>query len=182
MQTNRLQPPKPEQQYLRVRWGFVHTYVKKYGAFLIFRFMLLAVILLVAGVMTFVGGYTQKPRGTGEVLQMTLGTGLLLLAFAGMAWVVIRRIRGPNPRDKTPAGLYPDPLGIRRLRWFNGTDWTDAGAGAHLRPAGAATFQPTSQPAPAPAGWYPDPAGSARLRYFNGGQWTDNYSQQPPAR
>jgi hypothetical protein len=182
METYRLPPPKPKQQYIGA-WllGTVsssYIYFKKYGAFRIFCFIWLAAVLLVVAAMTFVGGLTQKPRGTGEGLQMTLGTGLLLLAFAGVVFVIIRRIRGPNPRRKTPAGWYPDPLGIRRLRWFNGTDWTDSGAGADLRPSRAGTLQPLSSP----AGWYPDPAGSARLRYFTGTDWTDNYSQQPLSR
>jgi hypothetical protein len=180
MESYRLPPPRPEQQHVGsyLDWPWGHFYVKRYSGYITFGFIWLAAVLLVAAAMTFVGGLAQKHRGTGEVLQMTLGTGFFLLALAFVVLVIIRRIKGPNRRGTTPAGWYPDPLGIRRLRWFNGTEWTDRGAGAYLRPTGAGTLQPLSSP----AGWYPDPAGSARLRYFTGTDWTDNYSEQPHSR
>lgn len=52
--------------------------------------------------------------------------------------------------SSTPAGWYADPAGSDRLRWWDGTRWTD-----HLADAPAAAAAPasasTSAPAPAPA-------------------------------
>ena len=154
---------------------FESGYIEKYSRRRIVKYIYLAILFGVGAAMTFVGGLTQKPRGTGEVLQMTLGTGALLLPFGFLVFLTIRAIMRRNPKRAAPAGWYPDPLRIRRLRYFDGTDWTDKGQGPHLQRDRAATTQPPSSP----AGCYPDPAGSGRLRYFNGNGWTDNYSEQP---
>jgi hypothetical protein len=85
--------------------------------------------------------------------------------------------------DAPPAGWYPDPEGTR-LRWWDGTDWTDRfriGPSAGSPPRGQA---PTpvganhggSQGHAAP-GWYPDPAGGPRPRWWDGRGWTDQLGQ-----
>ncbi|MEW9551304.1 DUF2510 domain-containing protein [Nonomuraea sp. NPDC050783] len=46
---------------------------------------------------------------------------------------------------QTPAGWYPDPYGEPKLRWWDGSQWTDA---THVQEQGPA--QPQQQPAPVP--------------------------------
>jgi hypothetical protein len=141
---------------------FESGYIEKYSGWRIVKYIYLEMVFGGVAFGLFLGGLSQNPRGTGEVLAMTVGTGAFLLPFGFLVFLTIRAVKRRNPERAAPAGWYPDPLGIRRLRYFDGTDWTGKGQGPYL-----------------PAGWYPDPAGSGRLRYFDGNGWTDNHSEQP---
>lgn len=59
-------------------------------------------------------------------------------------------------------GWYPDPLNPDRLRFFDGSKWSDD---VHPKVS-------TSEP-PTQAGWFPDPLKAGRSRYFDGHKWTD---------
>jgi hypothetical protein len=154
---------------------FESGYIEKYSGWRIAKYIQFAIGFGALAFGSFFDGLTHKPRGTGEVLEMTVGTGAFLLPFGFLVFLTNRAVKRRNPNRAAPAGWYPDPLGIRRLRYFDGTDWTDKGQGPYLQRDRAATTQPPSSP----AGWYPDPAGNGRLRYFDGNVWTDNYSEQP---
>ena len=59
-------------------------------------------------------------------------------------------------------GWYPDPLNPDRLRFFDGSKWSD-----DVHP-NVSTSEPPQQ-----AGWFPDPLKSGRSRYFDGAKWSD---------
>jgi hypothetical protein len=59
-------------------------------------------------------------------------------------------------------GWYPDPLDPDRLRFFDGSKWSD-----DVHPT-VSTTEPPQQ-----AGWFPDPLKAGRFRLFNGTNWTD---------
>jgi Protein of unknown function (DUF2510) len=186
---HQLPPPKPEQQYIYAKnWRYPSgsRFIKKYGWPRILIFLGESVVVLVFAAAVFGGAYQERPRGTGEVLQMTLGAGLLFLLALLLLLGAVGLLRGRNPRRQrlTPAGWYPDPWGVDFLRWFNNTEWTDDTANRGGRNPAA-----TTNPSSPPGGWYQDPAGSGRLRYFTGTGWTDYYSpamtgrvEQPPSR
>ncbi|RIJ08537.1 DUF2510 domain-containing protein, partial [Clavibacter nebraskensis] len=46
----------------------------------------------------------------------------------------------------TPAGWYADPAGSDRLRWWDGTRWTDHLADAPAAAAAAAAAEPAAAP------------------------------------
>lgn len=62
-----------------------------------------------------------------------------------------------NMTTQTPAGWYPDPYGEPQLRWWDGTQWTDAlhaqqqpGPGGPPQQPSGPQPQPPSQPQPQP--------------------------------
>jgi Protein of unknown function (DUF2510) len=177
VQPDRLAPPNPADQYLRPR--LFPGWIKRYGLVRIGIFFVVAAALLFLAAGTFGAGYNQKPRGTGEVLQMTLGTGALVIASALIILWIIRAMRLRNSGRAARVGWYPDPLGLHYLRLFDGTNWMNRGASLSGRYMDDDYRAATIQPPLSPAGWYPDPAGSGRWRYFNGSDWTDNYSGPP---
>jgi hypothetical protein len=63
--------------------------------------------------------------------------------------------------EAPPAGWYPDPLGGVRLRWWDGSDWTDR---YRSRPSPGATGGPDMLLPPLPPGIEPTPPhlGAAR--------------------
>lgn len=70
---------------------------------------------------------------------------LPLLVIALIVWVVVRRSRRstPNPYSAPSAaaavpGWYADPGGTGRMRWFDGTVWTDNYGDAGTPPPPAA--------------------------------------------
>jgi hypothetical protein len=89
------------------------------------------------------------------------------------------------------AGWYADPRSVGRLRWWDGSRWTEhvtsaPGAGP---PTGAApplggdseggTPVPASR-STAARGWYTDPSGAAgQLRWWDGDRWTDEVAEDP---
>jgi hypothetical protein len=77
----------------------------------------------------------------------------------------------------TPAGWYPDPDAPTRLRYWDGSQWTE-----HFsEPAPEPVLEPVPEPVPAtpttPAGWYPDPSGAPGRRYWDGAGWTDHFAK-----
>lgn len=67
----------------------------------------------------------------------------------------------------TPAGWYEFGGDQTRLRFWNGTGWTEE----YAQRAGSA-------PSIA-ADWYPDPSNAAQLRYWDGSAWTHHTSPRP---
>lgn len=57
---------------------------------------------------------------------------------------------------QTPAGWYPDPYGSPQLRWWDGSQWTDATHPLEQAQPDTAGAQPASGPQPSPA---PQPSG-----------------------
>ena len=132
METNQLLPrPNPADQYVYAySVGARFGWIKRYGWYRMSRALFIAVVLLFCAAAVFVTGYDQKPRGTGEVMQMTLGTAALaILRLDSLGFIGTVRLRNSN--RAAPAGWYPDPFGVRRLRWFNGTGRT-----GYYHPAG----------------------------------------------
>ena len=74
-----------------------------------------------------------------------------------------------GPARATPAGWYAIAGTANRLRYWNGSTWTDDYA---QRAAAAPKVN---------ADWYPDPADAAQLRYWDGATWTHHISPRPRA-
>ncbi|MBM7412777.1 hypothetical protein JOE38_002600 [Clavibacter michiganensis] len=72
----------------------------------------------------------------------------------------------------TPAGWYADPAGSDRLRWWDGTRWTD-----HLADAPAAASTAAAEPAAAPASGHVAPEAPAAPAAV-----PPAYGQQAPAQ
>ncbi len=72
------------------------------------------------------GGVSVDP-GPGLILALVADLGLLATSIAVIARSGAAK-SGPVGRQ-APAGWYPDPSGQRRLRWWNGTGWSDHQAG-----------------------------------------------------
>lgn len=60
-------------------------------------------------------------------------------------------------------GWYVDPDEPSRLRYWNGTAWSEIIASRH-------------EP-----GWYHDPKATGRLRYWDGSSWTESVATRPPS-
>jgi len=74
----------------------------------------------------------------------------------------------PAPAAAAPAGWYVDASDATRLRYWDGTAWTD-----HFAPTSrtaAAPHAPAPPPSAVPAGWYPDPEGLGQ-RWWDGVMW-----------
>lgn len=76
---------------------------------------------------------------------------------------------------QTPAGWYPDPYGEPRLRWWDGSQWTDA---THAHEQGQAE-RPPAQPDTGP-GWSAMPA-NPTARYGTPGHAQSAYGQPAPS-
>jgi hypothetical protein len=89
------------------------------------------------------------------------------------------------------AGWYADPGVPGRLRWWDGSRWTehvtpDPNLGEREGSPGDTTWEGASQGAAtrptAGSGWYADPSGVARqLRWWDGARWTAQVAAAPDA-
>lgn len=82
-----------------------------------------------------------------------------------------------NMTTQTPAGWYPDPYGEPQLRWWDGSQWTDAlhaqePQGQSQQPASGPQPQPPSQPsAQAPTQSFPQPPPQQQPQPQTGPGW-----------
>jgi hypothetical protein len=84
-----------------------------------------------------------------------------------------RKARKSKPAGPPP-GWYDDQTDATRLRWWDGSAWTE-----HTTPA-----QPPAVAAPVneltPPGWFPDSTDPTRMRWWDGFQWTEHTSPAVP--
>lgn len=73
--------------------------------------------------------------------------------------------------DVPPRGWHDDPLSSTRLRYSDGSAWTDQTAEKEPAPAALVEQAPAAAQLP-PAGWYADPEMQGRLRFWDGTAWT----------
>jgi len=92
---------------------FESGYIEKYSRLRIAKYIQLAIGSGLLALGSFGDGLTHKPRGTFEVLEMTVGTGAFLLPVGFLVFLTNRAVKRRNPNRAAPAGWYPDPLGIR---------------------------------------------------------------------
>jgi hypothetical protein len=60
---------------------------------------------------------------------------------------------------QTPSGWYPDPYGSPQLRWWDGSQWTDATHSTDAPAGQSASQAPQTGPLPQPTGPHSSPAG-----------------------
>lgn len=76
-----------------------------------------------------------------------------------------------------PAAWYPDPADQSRLRYWDGSAWTDhvavrAASESVAQDFSAATVDVADTSVP--AGWYPNPEDEMSIRYWDGQGWTEH--------
>lgn len=173
MELPRWPKPKPVDRMVRVQAVFPY-WARYYGWFRIAVFCFIGLIpatfMLIGGIIIIRHWGELPHRPARLIVGFFIGSLFALPPF--FQAVVLYRGRHPRPDGNVPAGWYPDPVGVGRFRYFDGTFWKVALEGGHSPRGGAGAAQPPV----APAGWYADPGGSGRRRYFDGREWTNQYS------